>query len=99
MRDQIIVAEREFAPSKLTRETLNEKVYEGLKEAIIGGRLVPGKVLTIREVAELFGVSMMPVREALSRLVAEQALSLKPNRSVAVPLITADHFRQITQMR
>jgi DNA-binding GntR family transcriptional regulator len=99
MREEFGTDERLFSPTKLTRQTLNEQVYEGLKEAIISGSLVPGKVLTIREVAELFGVSMMPVREALSRLVSERALNLKPNRSVTVPLVTVDHFRQITQIR
>ena len=46
-----------------------------------------------------FGVSIMPVREALSRLTAEQVLVLLPNRSVAVPTLTADRFAQITKVR
>jgi DNA-binding GntR family transcriptional regulator len=88
-----------FAPNKLTRQTLNDQVYEQLKEAVISGQLMPGKVLTIRELADSFGVSMMPVREALSRLIAEQVLVLQPNRSVAVPVIDADRFAEITRIR
>jgi DNA-binding GntR family transcriptional regulator len=88
-----------FAPTKLQRRTLNDQVYLGLKEAIITGSLYPGRVLTIRELGSSFGVSMMPVREALSRLIAEKALELKPNRSVAVPMLTSDRFSQITKIR
>jgi len=88
-----------FAPNKLTRQTLNDQVYEQLKEAVISGQLMPGKVLTIRELADSFGVSMMPVREALSRLIAEQVLVLQPNRSVAVPVLDAERFAEITRIR
>jgi DNA-binding GntR family transcriptional regulator len=88
-----------FEPQKLTRLTLNEQVHAQLKRAIMSGTLLPGRVLTIRELAGLFGVSMMPVREALGRLIAEHALILKPNRSVAIPLLTSERFAQITKVR
>jgi DNA-binding GntR family transcriptional regulator len=39
------------------------------------------------------------VREALRRLVAEQVLEMLPNRSVALPVITRERFREITQIR
>ena len=91
--------EETFAPVKLTRHTLNDQVYDGLKEAVMSGSLYPGKVLTIRELATSFGVSVMPVREALSRLIAEKAVVFRPNRSVAVPVLTPDRFRQITKIR
>ncbi len=92
-------AQQPFAPGKLTRKTLNDQIYAELKEAIISGHVAPGRVLTIRELADSFGVSMMPVREALSRLIAEQVLVLRQNRSVAVPVLTAARFAQITKIR
>jgi DNA-binding GntR family transcriptional regulator len=41
----------------------------------------------------------MPVREAVQRLVAEQALELAPNRTLRVPIMSADQFREITRIR
>jgi DNA-binding GntR family transcriptional regulator len=41
MREEFGTDEKQFSPTKLTRQTLNEQVYEGLKEAIIGGQLAP----------------------------------------------------------
>lgn len=91
--------EPSFTPVKLSRQTLNDQIYSRLKEAIMSGGLLPGTVLTIRELADSFGVSMMPVREALSRLIAEKVLILQPNRSVAVPVVSLEKFRQITRIR
>jgi DNA-binding GntR family transcriptional regulator len=88
-----------FEVPKLSRSTLNEEVYEKLKEALISGKIAPGSVMTIRSLAQSFGISVMPVREALRRLVAEHVLYLLPNRSVALPVITQERFREITRIR
>ena len=89
----------DFDVPKLARSTLNDEVYENLKEALIQGRIAPGSTMTIRSLAASFGISMMPVREALRRLVAEHVLVMLPNRSVALPVFTAERFREITQIR
>lgn len=88
-----------FEPNKVVRQTLNDQIYNQTKEAIISGNLKPGSILTIRELASSFGVSMMPVREALSRLYAEHALVFLPNRSFAVPVLSVDRFDQVTEIR
>ena len=75
-------ADAPFAVPKLQRNTLNEEVYEQLKQALMTGRIAPGATMTIRSLAASFGISPMPVREALRRLVAEHVLFLLPNRSV-----------------
>ena len=80
---------------KLQRNTLNEAVYQQLKQALMTGRIAPGSTMTIRSLAASFGVSLMPVREALRRLVAEHVLVLQPNRSVALPVITRERFREL----
>jgi DNA-binding GntR family transcriptional regulator len=84
---------------KLQRNTLNEAVYQQLKQALMTGRIAPGSTMTIRSLAASFGVSLMPVREALRRLLAEHVLVLQPNRSVALPVITRERFREITRIR
>jgi DNA-binding GntR family transcriptional regulator len=84
---------------KLQRNTLNEEVYQQLKHALMTGRIAPGSTMTIRSLAKSFGISPMPVREALRRLVAEHVLVLLPNRSVSLPIITRERFREITRIR
>jgi DNA-binding GntR family transcriptional regulator len=53
------------------RSTIVPQVYEQLKRAILRGTLKPGTRLVDSRVAEEFGVSRTPVREALSRLLAQ----------------------------
>jgi len=91
--------ELELEVPKLRRNTLNEEVYLELKHALMSGRIAPGSTMTIRSLANSFGISPMPVREALRRLVAEHVLVLKPNRSVTLPFITRERFREITRIR
>jgi len=92
-------AESALTMPKLQRNTLNEEVYQQLKQALMTGRIAPGSTMTIRSLAASFGISPMPVREALRRLVAEHVLVLLPNRSVSLPIITRERFREITRIR
>jgi DNA-binding GntR family transcriptional regulator len=61
--------------------------------------MAPGDKLSLRQAADVLGVSIMPVREAVSRLVADRALEVTPNRAIRVPLMTAAQFRDLTQAR
>lgn len=79
--------------------TLGERVNRHLRERLIGGELSPGEKLSLRAAAETLGVSMMPVRDAVSRLVAEDALEVMPNRAVRVPIMTLSRFRELTVVR
>jgi DNA-binding GntR family transcriptional regulator len=83
----------------LDRQTLGERAYAQLADLLISGRLAPGEKLSLRSAAEMLGVSIMPVREAVSRLVADKALEVTPNRSVRVPLMSAAQFRDLTKVR
>ena len=80
-------------------ESLQERVYQQLRFDIMTGKFVPGKAVTIRGLAEEMGTSPMPVREALRRLVAEQALQLLPNRRVTVPDMNVEKYREIAEAR
>lgn len=83
----------------LKRQTLSADVYEQIKDLLISGRLMPGEQISLRGMAEALGVSVMPVREAVQRLTAEQALELAPNRTLRVPQMSVSQFREITQLR
>ena len=88
-----------FGLARLERETLHERAYDEVKKAIMGGAIAPGEPMTIRALAKALGTSVMPVREALRRLVAERALELLPNRSVTLPVMTAEKFEEIYRIR
>ncbi len=64
-----------------------------LSDLLFSGRMAPGDKLSLRQAADVLGVSIMPVREAVSRLVADKALEVTPNRAIRVPLMTAAQFR------
>ncbi|RMM43933.1 hypothetical protein ALQ77_03017 [Pseudomonas corrugata] len=65
-------------------------IIEGaLREAILDGRLPCGTALRQQELADLFGVSRMPVREALRQLEAQSLLNVVQHKgAVVAPLIT-----------
>lgn len=83
----------------LKRQTLSADVYEQFKALLISGRMMPGEQVSLRSMADALGVSVMPVREAVQRLTAEQALELTPNRTLRVPQMSVSQFREITGIR
>ncbi len=78
---------------------LEDAAYAQLRAALIDGHFVPGQSFTIRALAGVFGTSVMPVRDALKRLVAERALDLLPNRTVIVPRMSRARFEEVLQIR
>lgn len=85
----------ETSDRKITHET----VYDSLYASIISGHFEPGKTLTIRGLAEELGVSAMPVREAIRRLVALGALEMRSTRRVGVAKMTEERYREIVATR
>jgi DNA-binding GntR family transcriptional regulator len=81
------------------RETLHERVYAELRRSLINGVFDAGEVLRIVDLAGRLNTSTMPVREALGRLVSEQALEAMANRSVRVPLITRERLDDLAHAR
>lgn len=77
----------EHPPAHLARAVIEEK----LRNAILDGRLPAGFALRQQELATLFGVSRMPVREALRQLEAQSLLRVEPHKgAVVAPLINED---------
>jgi DNA-binding GntR family transcriptional regulator len=93
----VLAALRSTPP--LERATLGDQVYAHVRQLLITGRLAPGDRLSLRQVADAMGVSMMPVREAVSRLVADQAIEVTPNRALRVPLMRRKQFGELAEIR
>jgi len=90
------------APKKLdipNRVIAHEETYKALYDAIITGSFEPGKVLTIRGLAEGLGCSPMPVREAVRRLVALGALEMQSTRRLSVARMTKERLDEIWTAR
>ncbi len=87
------------ALSPVGRETLQDRVYAALRRSLITGRFDAGEMLRIVDLAETLQTSTMPVREALGRLVSEKALEALPNRTVRVPVISAEKLEDLARAR
>lgn len=79
--------------------TMQAFVLNRLRDGLMEGALVPGQVISIRKFATLFGTSPMPVREALSQLVAANALQEMPNKSVCVPVLSRSRIKELFEVR
>jgi DNA-binding GntR family transcriptional regulator len=64
--------------------TVQEKVYQSLRLALLKGQFLPGEPVSIRSLANALGTSAMPVREAVKRLVAEKAFEQSSDRLLRV---------------
>ena len=64
--------------------SLPEATYSWLREGIQSGALPPGSELRQERIAKKFGISRVPIREAMSRLQAEGLVELRPRRGFAV---------------
>ena len=81
------------------RETVQARVYHQLVAMILDGEIEPGQTVTITALAEAFGVSAMPVREALHRLTAAGALTILAGRSVGIPPLSVERLLDLKRVR
>lgn len=77
------------------RSTLREQLADALREEILAGRLAPGGEFTVREIAEQYGVSATPVREALVDLSAQGLLEIEQHRGFKIRQYTLEDFRHM----
>jgi DNA-binding GntR family transcriptional regulator len=81
------------------RTSLRERVAESLRAALVSGRMVPGTTYSIPALAEQFGVSATPVREAMLDLVNEGIMAAVPNKGFRVVELTDEELDQISELR
>ncbi|WP_309680652.1 GntR family transcriptional regulator [Polaromonas sp.] len=76
------------APLKLDRTRQSApQVFEALRDLIVSVQLEPGTVLQRAELAEHFGISQTPIRDALLRLGEEQLVDIFPQHATVVSRI------------
>jgi DNA-binding GntR family transcriptional regulator len=75
------------------------RIADRLRTAILDGDIAPGQWIRQEEVAERFGASRLPVREALRILEAEGLTEHEPHRGARVPSLDAHQVDVVYQMR
>ncbi|NCO52363.1 MAG: GntR family transcriptional regulator [Deltaproteobacteria bacterium] len=69
-------------------QTLREKILETIRDAILKGALKPGEKVAEPELAERFGISRTPIREAFRQLESEGYLTVIPRKGAVVAALS-----------
>ncbi|MFJ2188630.1 GntR family transcriptional regulator [Kitasatospora sp. NPDC087861] len=83
----------------IQRNSLREQIAGALREEMMAGRLAAGRNFTVKEIAELYGVSATPAREALVDLGSQGLLRAEHHRGFTVPALGWDDFLEIFESR
>jgi DNA-binding GntR family transcriptional regulator len=74
-------------------------IVDELRRVILDGAVPPGTPIPVAEVAEMFGVSHIPVRESLKTLTGEGLVQHRPNSGYAVAQLTASELAEMYLVR
>src|SRR4051812_50184921 len=83
----------------LHRANVSESVAAAVRAMIVDGRLAEGERINEVRLSEALGVSRTPLREALTRLAAEGALTSSPGLGYRVRPLTVEEFEQLYDIR
>ncbi|SER49806.1 GntR family transcriptional regulator [Streptomyces qinglanensis] len=83
----------------IKRSTLRSQIAVALRDEILAGRLATGRDFTVKEIAEQYGVSATPVREALVDLAAQGLLDVEQHRGFRVHEFTLADYRAMCEAR
>lgn len=85
--------------AKIKSISSGNAVLLALRDSICSGRWPPGTPLVQSELADEFGVSRIPVREALQTLQSEGLVKIEPNRGTFVSGFTKEQINEIFDLR
>ena len=84
---------------KCIQNSLSDQVYTMLKEQILSGQLKGGMKIPEESLAEQFGVSRTPIREAIRRLAEYGLVAIKPRSHAEVSAISQQEAINIAKVR
>ncbi|MEE1817784.1 MULTISPECIES: GntR family transcriptional regulator [unclassified Streptomyces] len=87
------------ASGAVTRNTLRQQIADALRDEVLAGRLQPGEEFTVKQIAEQYGVSATPVREALVDLCAQGLLDSDQHRGFRVHQYSVADYRNMVEAR
>jgi DNA-binding GntR family transcriptional regulator len=80
-------------------ETLSTQIRDSLRDDILAGRWAAGDKLQLVSLTKHYKTSSTVIREALTRLVGDRLVVLKPNRGFFVPTLSLAEIKDITELR
>ncbi|WP_299530079.1 GntR family transcriptional regulator [uncultured Streptomyces sp.] len=83
----------------VTRNTLRQQIADALRDEVLAGRLPAGREFTVKQIAEQYGVSATPVREALFDLSAQGLLVSDQHRGFQVREFSVADYRSMVEAR
>jgi DNA-binding GntR family transcriptional regulator len=89
----------EFQPLEPARRELWEHVAAGIRDAILSGAIPAGSSLVEADVADRFGVSRGPVRDAFKELARERLLVELPRRGTTVAVLSFADLQEVYAVR
>ncbi|WP_406463228.1 GntR family transcriptional regulator [Streptomyces sp. NBC_00111] len=87
------------ASGGVTRSTLRQQIADALRDEVLAGRLQPRVEFTVKQIAEQYGVSATPVREALFDLSAQGLLESDQHRGFRVREFSVADYRSMVEAR
>ncbi|MGC5364342.1 GntR family transcriptional regulator [Streptomyces sp. DT24] len=87
------------ASAAVTRSTLRQQIADALRDEVLAGRLCQGQEFTVKQIADQYGVSATPVREALFDLSAQGLLESDQHRGFRVHEFTVADYRSMVDAR
>jgi len=80
-------------------ETMVDGITERLRQAIITGTIRPGERIRVADLERKFGVSHIPIREALRRLQSEGFVEISPRRTTIAAGVDLNDLANIYDLR
>ena len=88
-----------LTPPMASRTSLREQIGVSLRAALVAGDMVPGVTYSAPALAERFGVSATPVREAMLDLINEGMIVAVPNKGFRIVETTDKDLDEMTELR
>lgn len=83
----------------ISGKTMAVQIADLLRVDILSRVIQPGSRITVKEIADRYNVSAMPVREAFNMLCGEQLLELNPYRGATVMAVTSELMAQLNDVQ
>lgn len=83
----------------ITSKTIAVQIADQIRDEILSRSIKPGSRITVKEIADRYNVSAMPVREAFNMLCGEQFLELNPYKGATVMAVTPELMAQLNDMQ
>lgn len=87
------------APREAVKKTRASRVAEDLRASILTGQDAPGVKVNLDHMRARFGVSLSPMREAISRLVADGLVQFEDQRGYRIAPVSSANLTEVTRLR